>query len=48
MGEVHELPVGLSFTSRAWSEASLLNYAYAFEQQSKARKAPRFYTTLEP
>ena len=33
-------PLGVSFTGRAWSEASLLRLAYAFEQASQARRAP--------
>lgn len=41
-GFVFGLPVGLSFFGRAWSEATLLKLGYAFEQMSKARKAPRF------
>jgi amidase len=42
MGQVHGLPVGLSFFGRAWSEASLLALAYAFEQATHARKSPTF------
>jgi len=34
------LPVGLSFLGPAWSEAKLLALGYAFEQQTKARRAP--------
>ena len=41
-GLVHELPVGLSFFGRAWSEGPLIRLAYAFEQGTKARRAPRF------
>ncbi|MGE0020770.1 MAG: amidase [Draconibacterium sp.] len=47
MGFVHELPVGISFFGRAWSEPVLLTIAYAFEQATKHRKAPGFSETLE-
>ncbi|AHG89047.1 Amidase [Gemmatirosa kalamazoonensis] len=41
-GMVHGLPVGLSFFAGAWSEPTLLRLAYAFEQATKHRRAPRF------
>jgi len=41
------LPVGLSFFGPAWSEPTLLRLAYAFEQKSKVRRAPRFLATAE-
>jgi amidase len=44
-GSVFGLPVGVSFFAGAWSEPALLKYAYAFEQATKARKAPRFLPT---
>jgi amidase len=47
MGFVQGLPVGLSFVGRAWSEPVLLKLAYAFEQQSKARRAPSFAVTSQ-
>lgn len=46
-GEVFGLPVGISFFGRAWSEANLVKYAYAFEQATMFRKAPRFVPRLE-
>ena len=36
------LPIGLSFLGRPWDEPNLLGYAYAFEQGTKARRAPEF------
>jgi amidase len=41
-------PVGMSFIGRAWSEPTLLRLAYAFEQGTKHRKAPRYLATHEP
>ncbi|HKX29060.1 MAG TPA: amidase [Blastocatellia bacterium] len=45
-GYLHGLPVGISFFGRAWSEASLIKYAYAFEQATKHRQAPKFPPTI--
>jgi amidase len=45
MGFVRGLPVGLSFVGRAWSEATLLKLAYAFEQAAPARHKPTFAAT---
>jgi amidase len=42
MGFIDELPVGVSFFGRAWSEPVLIEAAYAYEQATKHRKAPRF------
>jgi hypothetical protein len=41
-----ELPVGINFIGRRWSEPTLLKLAYGFEQGTKARHAPRFLPTL--
>ena len=46
-GFVHGLPVGISFFGAAWSELVLIRLAYAFEQDSKARKPPRLLQTVE-
>jgi len=40
------LPLGVSFFGRAWSEPVLIRLAYAFEQATKARKAPEFIPTI--
>jgi len=48
MGESHGLPLGLSFMGRAYSEGQLLALAYAFEQATRARKAPQFKPSLAP
>jgi len=40
-GYVFGLPVGISFVGRAWSEPTLVKLAYAFEQATRARRAPR-------
>jgi amidase len=39
-GFVHGLPIGVSFIAGAYSDEQLINLAYAFEQASKARRAP--------
>jgi len=41
MGFVAELPVGLSFFGRAWSEPTLIRLAYAYEQATRHRRPPR-------
>jgi amidase len=46
-GFVFGLPVGISFFGRAWSEGTLLRIAYAFEQTTKHRMAPRFLATAD-
>ncbi|HEX8697697.1 MAG TPA: hypothetical protein VF815_02560 [Myxococcaceae bacterium] len=46
-GDIRGLPVGINFIGTAWSEPTLLKLAYAFEQATKHRKAPRYLPTLE-
>jgi amidase len=48
MGETHGLPLGLAFMGRAYSEGELLAVGYAFEQKTKARKAPQYRPSLAP
>jgi len=45
MGFAEELPVGMTFFGRAWSEPLLIGIAYSFEQGTKHRKAPQYLTT---
>jgi amidase len=40
------LPVGISFFGRAWSEPKLISIAFAYEQATHHRVAPRFLPTL--
>ena len=48
MGMVHGLPIGLTFLSSAYHEPELLTIAYAYEQASKKREAPKFISTAIP
>jgi amidase len=45
MGYIENLPVGVTFFGRAWSEAVLLEIAYSYEQGTKHRKAPGYLLT---
>jgi len=47
MGQVHGLPVGLSFIGPRWSDALILSLGYAYEQASRARIEPRFLPSIE-
>jgi amidase len=42
MGLVNELPVGITFFSKPYSEAALLSIAFAYESISKMRTSPKF------
>ena len=46
MGAVHDLPIGLSFFSRAYDEGGILKIAYAYEQATKKRSAPKFKSSV--
>lgn len=39
-GAGNDLPIGLTFMGRAWSEPVLIRLAYAFEQITQVRRAP--------
>jgi Asp-tRNAAsn/Glu-tRNAGln amidotransferase A subunit and related amidases len=45
-GYVQGLPAGMSFFGPAFSEPTLIKIAYAFEQATKARKAPGYLPTF--
>jgi amidase len=46
-GQVHGLPVGLSFIGRAWSEPTLIKLAFAYEQATRLRRPPAFAPTAD-
>lgn len=46
MGNVNELPVGISFLGKAYTEPQLISIGYAYEQASKNRVVPKFRKTL--
>jgi amidase len=43
MGQLEGMPVGLSFVGPAWSEATLIAYAHAYERASQRRIPPVAY-----
>lgn len=45
-GFTFDLPIGLTFMGRAFSEPKLIQLAYAFEQATKHRRAPKFLETI--
>lgn len=47
-GFVRGLPVGISFVGAAWSEATLIRLAYAYEQATRHRRRPDFARTVSP
>ncbi len=46
MGDIHGLPVGLSFIASAYEEGKIIGLAYAYEQASKQRKVPHFKRSI--
>src|SRR5262249_52824808 len=47
MGMIRGLPLGISFFGKAWTEAALLRMAFAYEQASRQRRAPKFLSGAE-
>jgi amidase len=46
-GFVDNLPVGIAFFGRAFAEPQLIKIAYAFEQKTRLRQAPKFLPSSE-
>jgi len=47
MGQIHGVPVSLSFIGTAHSDAKTLSFAYAYEQLTHHRVAPSFLESAE-
>ncbi|HEX7794489.1 MAG TPA: amidase [Vicinamibacterales bacterium] len=46
-GFAYGQPLGISFIGRAWSEATLIKFAYAYEQATRQRRPPTFAATAD-
>ncbi len=46
MGNVTEIPIGISFLGKAYDEPKLISIAYAYEQISKRRTEPKFIVSI--
>ncbi|OYW80033.1 MAG: amidase [Sphingobacteriia bacterium 32-37-4] len=46
MGDIHGLPVGLSFVASGYQEGAIIGLAYAYEQATKHRTLPRFKRSI--
>jgi amidase len=47
MGNVSEIPVGLSFIGKAFDEPALIGIGYAYEQATKHRSKPKFLPNIK-
>ncbi|MEQ9314780.1 MAG: amidase family protein, partial [Henriciella sp.] len=47
MGDVHGIPIGVSFIASADQDADVLAYGYAYEQATKLRPDPKYLTTAD-
>ncbi|HYV93447.1 MAG TPA: amidase [Chitinophagales bacterium] len=45
-GFIYELPIGISFYGRAWSEATLIKFAFAYAQATHHRAKPKFLKSI--
>jgi amidase len=45
-GFIDGIPAGLAFFGQAFSEPTLIKFAYAFEQKTKKRETPKYLPTL--
>jgi len=48
LGYIHDLPAGISFFGQAWTEPKLIGIAYAYEQLTQHRQAPKFIESSIP
>ncbi len=46
-GFLNEMPIGMSFIGRAFSEPTLIKFAYSWEQATKARRKPKYLETYK-
>jgi amidase len=46
MGQINQLPIGISFLGKAYDEPGLLAIAFAYEQASNNRRPPQFKNTF--